>query len=52
MHEKEIHKKATQSFRRLLLLMVAFTLSLSLFAQAHRPGLGIVLDEFGEPMID
>lgn len=47
--KKEI-KKATQSFRRLLLLMVAFTLSLSLFAQTQTVS-GIVLDEFGEPMI-
>ncbi|MDZ3928222.1 SusC/RagA family TonB-linked outer membrane protein [Parabacteroides goldsteinii] len=47
--KKEI-KRATQSFWRLLLLMVAFNSSLSLFAQTQTIS-GIVLDEFGEPMI-
>ena len=43
-------KKVTVSFWRLLLLMVAFNSSLSLFAQTQSVS-GIVLDEFGEPMI-
>ena len=47
--KKEI-KRATQSFWRLLLLMVAFNSSLSLFAQTQTVS-GIVLDEFGDPMI-
>ena len=47
--KKEI-KRATQSFWRLLLLMVAFNSSLSLFAQTQTIS-GIVLDEFGDPMI-
>ena len=47
--KKEI-KKATLSFWRLLLLMVAFNSGLSLFAQTQTVS-GIVLDEFGDPMI-
>lgn len=47
--KKEI-KRAIQSFWRLLLLMVAFNSSLSLFAQTQTIS-GIVLDEFGDPMI-
>lgn len=47
--KKEI-KSATQSFWRLLFLLVAFNSSLSLFAQTPTVS-GIVLDEFGDPMI-
>lgn len=47
--KKEI-KSATQSFWRLLLLLVAFNSSLSLFAQTQTIS-GVVLDEFGDPMI-
>ena len=47
--KKEI-KKATLSFWRLLLLMVVFNSGLSLFAQTQTVS-GIVLDEFGDPMI-
>lgn len=43
-------RKATRPFWRLLLLMVALSSSLNLFAQTGTVS-GIVLDEFGEPMI-
>lgn len=47
--KKEI-KRTTQSLWRLLLLMVVFNSSLSLFAQTQTVS-GVVLDEFGDPMI-
>lgn len=47
--KKEI-KKATLSFWRLFLLMVAFNSGLSLFAQTQTVS-GVVLDEFGDPVI-